>query len=97
MIQINISGREIKGAQCSFTKSMTRRSISRAQKNLFFQVDSWQLRRPLKKRKMAEHQNSFFRQCEGLLPSTPVSVKEYLRDLFDIHGPLPRRPIAITL
>ena len=46
---------------------------------------------------MAEHKYSFFQAVRRLASRVlPVSVKEYLRDLFDIHGPLPRRPIAIT-
>ena len=99
MIQINISGREIKGAQCSLYQiNDPEEYIQSAEKKSFFQVDSWQLRRPLEKEeKWQNTKYSFFQAVRRLASRVlPVSVKEYLRDLFDIHGPLPRRPIAIT-
>ncbi|MBP9015068.1 MAG: hypothetical protein KBH15_01005 [Candidatus Atribacteria bacterium] len=99
MIKVNISGQEIKGAQCSlYLIKDPEEYIQNVKKESFFQVDSWQPNRPLEKEE--EWQNtkySFFQAVRKLASRVlPASVKKFLRELFDIQGPLPRRPIAIT-
>jgi len=99
MIKVNISGQEIKGAQCSlYLIKDPEEYIQNVKKESFFQVDSWQPNRPLEKEE--EWQNtkySFFQAVRKLASRVlPASVKKFLRELFDIQGPLPRRPITIT-
>ncbi len=99
MIKINISGRGVKGAQCSLHQiNDPEEYIQSAEKKSFFQVDSWQPRRPLEEEeKWQNTKYSFFQAVRRLASRVlPAPVKEFLRDLFDIHGPLPRRPITIT-
>jgi len=99
IIKINISGRETKGAQCSLYRiNDPEQYIQSVETKSFFQVDSWQLHRPLEEEE--EFQNtkySFFQAVRKLASRVlPTPVKDFLRDLFDIQGPLPRRPITIT-
>lgn len=98
-IVVYLGARNLPGVECVlYSIEDPLQYLQEMEKKDFFRVDSWQPRRPLNEKE--EWQNtkySFFQKVRGLASRIlPTSVKEFLKNLVGIHGPLPSQPIEVT-
>lgn len=95
--RVNVS--EIKNLQMSLYRiDDPENYILESNKEYFFSVDTWRPKRPLNEQEKWQNLKfSFFQSLRGIASKVlSPNLKQSLKDILGIEGPIPARPIEIT-
>lgn len=98
-IEIRINASEIKGLQLSlFRIDDPEKYILESKKEYFFSVDTWRPKRPLNQQEKWQNlKYDFFRSLRAVAAKVlSPALKQSLKDILGIEGPIPSRFIEIT-